>query len=224
MYRKQNLTMKKAAIFDLDGTVSNTIEALAYCGNKTLAEFSLSPIEQEHYKVLVGDGAYTLIERAVKEHDIDDKEFIEKVYHRYREIFAVDCLYNACPYEGIPELLDALKGKGLKTAVFSNKPHEEAIRTIDGIGLSGKFDKILGLKEGFNKKPAPDGALLIAKEFGVEPSECLYLGDTNTDMKTGKSAGMFTIGVLWGFRDRKELEENHADAIISHPSEALNYL
>ena len=216
--------MKKAAIFDLDGTVSNTLEALAYCGNRALAEFSLSPIEQEHYKVLVGDGAYTLIERAVKEHGSDDKELIDKVYKKYREIFAVDCLYNAHPYDGIPELVENLRKAGLKTAVFSNKPHEEAIRTIDGIGLSGKFDIILGLKEGFKKKPAPDGALLIAKEFGVEPSECLYLGDTNTDMKTGKSAGMFTIGVLWGFRDRKELEENHADAIISHPSQAMAYI
>ncbi len=218
------MMMKKAAIFDLDGTVSNTLEALAYCGNKALADFSLSPIEQEHYKVLVGDGAYTLIERAVKEHGRDDRDFIGKVYQRYREIFAVDCLYNAHPYEGIPELVEALREKGLKTAVFSNKPHEEAIRTIDGIGLSGKFDIILGLKEGFNKKPAPDGALLIAREFEIEPADCLYLGDTNTDMKTGKAAGMFTIGVLWGFRDRKELEENHADAIISHPSEALDFI
>ena len=80
------------------------------------------------------------------------------------------------------------------------------------------------MKEGFNKKPAPDGALLIAREFEIEPADCLYLGDTNTDMKTGKAAGMFTIGVLWGFRDRKELEENHADAIISHPSEALDFI
>ena len=209
--------MNKGIIFDLDGTVSNTIEALAYCGNRTLAEFSMSPIEQEHYKVLVGDGAYTLIERAVKEHGKDDKELIDKVYHRYREIFAKDCLYNACPYEGIVELVDELRKRGVKTAVFSNKPHEEAIRTVDGIGLSGKFDIILGLKEGGKKKPSPDGALQIAAEFGVKPEECLYMGDTNTDMKTGKSAGMYTIGVLWGFRDRAELEENHADAIIAHP-------
>ncbi len=216
--------MKKAAIFDLDGTVSNTLEALAYCGNKALGDFSLSPIEKEHYKVLVGDGAYTLIERAVKEHGKDDKELIDKVYKRYREIFAVDCLYKAHPYEGIPELVEELRKRGLKTAVFSNKPHEEAIKTINGIGLSGKFDKILGVREGLKKKPCPDGALMIAEEFGVSPEECIYLGDTNTDMKTGKSAGMFTIGVLWGFRERAELEENHADAIISHPSEALSYI
>ena len=218
------MKMKRAAIFDLDGTVAATLEAIAHCANMAICDFGYEAYPIDQFKTFAGDGAHTLIERALKGRGVEDKDTVEKVFARYMEIFAVDCLYNAHPYEGIPELLKSLREKGIKTAVLSNKPHPESIKTVDGILPKGSFDLIRGVIDGCPKKPAPDGAFAIAKEFGVEPSECIYLGDTNTDMKTGKSAGMFTIGVTWGFRPVEELKENHADAIIDHPLEALNYI
>ena len=109
----------------------------------------------------------------------------------------------------------------MKLAVLSNKPHEATYLAVTGLFGSDTFEVIQGLEVGMKKKPDPSGALKIAKKLQVEPSECMYVGDTNTDMKTGKAAGMYTIGVLWGFRDRKELEENHADEIIDHPKALL---
>ena len=216
--------MKRAAIFDLDGTVAATLEAIAHCANKAIGDFGYEAYPIESYKTFAGDGARTLVERALAGRGVEDTEIIDKVFARYLEIFAVDCLYNAKAYDGIPELLKELRDRGVKTAVLSNKPHPESIKTVDGILPKGSFDIIRGVKDGCPKKPAPDGAFAIAKEFGVEPSECIYLGDTNTDMKTGKAAGMFTIGVSWGFRPVEELTANHADVIIDHPLDALNYI
>ncbi|SFL02570.1 phosphoglycolate phosphatase [Lachnospiraceae bacterium KH1T2] len=216
--------MIKAAIFDLDGTIGDTVEALAYCVNKTIGEFGLAPIETEKFKFLAGDGARMLIKRALEVRGVTDDDTFEKVFKRYNEIFAVDCLYHVKPYEGIPELIKKLKEAGIRIAVFSNKQHPMTLTTVNGIFPEGTFDEIRGQKDGYPKKPAPDGALAIAEKFGVKPEECMYLGDTNTDMQTGKAAGMFTIGVLWGFRTRQELEENKADAIIESPLEAIQFV
>ena len=109
----------------------------------------------------------------------------------------------------------------MKLAVLSNKPHEATYLAVTGLFGSDTFEVIQGLEVGMKKKPDPSGAWKIAKKLQVEPSECMYVGDTNTDMKTGKAAGMYTIGVLWGFRERKELEENHADEIIDRPEKLL---
>ncbi|MCR5527087.1 MAG: HAD family hydrolase [Lachnospiraceae bacterium] len=216
--------MIKAAIFDLDGTIGDTVEALAFCVNKTIGEFGLAPIETEKFKYLAGDGAKMLIKRALEVRGVTDEETFDKVYKRYNEIFAVDCLYHVKPCKGTPELIEELKKRGIRTAVFSNKQHPMTLTTVNGIFPEGTFDIIRGQKEGYPKKPAPDGALAIAEALGVKPEECIYLGDTNTDMQTGKAAGMFTIGVLWGFRTRQELEANHADAIIENPLEAVSFV
>ena len=119
------------------------------------------------------------------------------------------------------ETLEELKRRGAKIAVFSNKPHKAAIKAVEAIYGEGFFQVIQGQEERLPKKPAPDGAWEVAARLGVKPEECVYIGDTNTDMQTGNAAGMMTVGVLWGFRDRKELEENHAHKIISRPEELL---
>lgn len=133
-------------------------------------------------------------------------------------------MYQVVPYDGIRELLAALKEKGVKIAVLSNKPHAETVNVIESLFGKDSFDVIQGQKENVAIKPSPEGVFQILGQLGLEAEEVLYLGDTSTDMKTGKSAGVFTLGALWGFRERKELEENHADAIIAHPWEVLNFL
>ena len=147
----------------------------------------------------------------------------EEAYGLYREIFKENCMFRVRPYEGIRELLAALKAQEVKIAVLSNKPHAETVNVIESLFGKGCFDVIQGQKENVAIKPNPEGAFRILALLGLDTSEVVYLGDTATDMKTGKNAGFFTVGALWGFRDRQELEENGADAIISHPLELLRY-
>lgn len=213
--------MKKAVIFDLDGTLSDSIASIKYCGDRTLERFGYGPFPEADYKYFVGDGAANLVKRALSASG--DKELIhfEEAYALYREYFAADCMYQVKPYDGIPELLAELKARGLKLAVLSNKPHDQTIDVIETLFGKDCFDHIQGQKEGIPIKPDPAGVFQILEQFGLTADEVLYLGDTATDMKTGKSAGAFTVGALWGFRDRQELEEAHADAIVAHPLEVL---
>lgn len=213
--------MKKAVIFDLDGTLSDSIASIKYCGDRTLERFGYGPFPEADYKYFVGDGAANLVKRALAASG--DKELIhfEEAYALYREYFAADCMYQVKPYDGIPELLEELKARGLKLAVLSNKPHGQTIEVIETLFGKDCFDHIQGQKEGIPIKPDPAGVFQILEQFGLTADEVLYLGDTATDMKTGKSAGAFTVGALWGFRDRQELEEAHADAIVAHPLEVL---
>ena len=131
-------------------------------------------------------------------------------------------MYHVKPYEGIPETLDALKKAGIKIAVFSNKPHERTVDVVETLFGKGYFDEILGQADGRPKKPSPNGVFELAKKLDVEVQDIAYVGDTSTDMMTGKSAGAWTIGVLWGFRGRDELEKYKADVIIDKPSDILS--
>ena len=196
--------MKKAAIFDLDGTLSDSIMSMKYSGDKTMAEFGYGPFSVQDYK-------YT------------ELTHFEAAYARYKEIFQANCMYQVKPYEGIPELLEELKKRGMKIAVLSNKPHHATVDVIESLFGKGYFDVVQGQVDGVPIKPDPAGVFRILDKFGLNADEVLYMGDTATDMKTGKAAGAFTVGVLWGFRNRKELEEGHADAIIAHPLELLKY-
>jgi len=133
-------------------------------------------------------------------------------------------MYKVKPFDGITELLAALKDRGIKNAVFSNKPHAQAVEVIGDLFAPGTFDAVQGQMDSLRRKPFPDGALEIAGRLGVRPEECLYFGDTDTDMQTGTAAGMFTIGVLWGFRPKEELLEHGAMALICKPLDALELL
>ncbi len=216
--------MKRAVIFDLDGTLSDSIASLKYCGDRALAPFGYGPYPESDYKYFVGDGAANLIRRALLKSGDHELVHFEEAFALYQEYFAADCMYQVKPYDGIPELLAALKERGLKTAVLSNKPHAQTLEVIYTLFGKNFFDAIRGQMDGVPIKPDPAGVFSILEEFGLTAAELLYLGDTATDMKTGKSAGAFTVGALWGFRDRGELEEAHADAIIAHPLELLQYV
>lgn len=226
--------MKKAMIFDLDGTLSDSIHSIKYCADKALATVGFGPFEVEQYFYFIGDGAANLIKRALiaggdAVQEADEKGDVlplhfDVAYAAYRDIFKDNCMYQVKPYDGIVELLQTLKEKGLKLAVLSNKPHLETIRVV--VDLFGKdcFDEIQGQMEGMAIKPNPEGGFRILEKLGITPEDTLYLGDTGTDMITGKALGAFTIGALWGFRKRDELEENGADVIIAHPFEVLEYI
>lgn len=216
--------MKKAVIFDLDGTLSDSIHSIKYCADRAVAEFGFGPFTEQQYKYFVGDGAANLVRRALAAGGDEEGIHFEEAFARYKEIFRENCMYQVVPYDGIRELLAALKEKGVKIAVLSNKPHAETVNVIETLFGKDYFDVIQGQKEDVAIKPSPEGVFQILEQLGLTVEEVLYLGDTSTDMKTGKSAGAFTLGALWGFRERQELEENHADAIIAHPREVLKFL
>ena len=210
--------MYKACIFDLDGTLCDSVESIAYSANQALRDMGLREAGTEEYKVFVGDGVDMLIRRLLRFAGDEDGLRFEELKQRYMEYFKEGCMYQVKPYPGIPEALKFLKEQGVKLAVLSNKPHENTKNVIEKVFGTECFDCILGQSERFPRKPDPEGALYLAELFGAKPEECLYVGDTGTDMKTGTTAGMYTIGVLWGFRGQKELEETGADRVIAHPS------
>lgn len=214
---------KKAVIFDLDGTLSDSIHSIKYSGDRTIEKFGYGPFSEEQYKYFVGDGARNLVKRALEAGGDTELAHFEEAYTLYREIFKENCMYRLRPYEGIPELLATLKVQHVKIAVLSNKPHAETVNVVEALYGKGYFDVIEGQKEGLAIKPSPDGVFRILERLGLGAEDLLYLGDTATDMKTGKGAGAFTVGALWGFRDRAELEEGGADAVIEHPLELLRF-
>ena len=216
--------MKKAVIFDLDGTLSDTIASIKYCGDKTFAAFGYGPFTEQQYKYFVGDGAANLVRRALAAGG--DRELVnfQEAFELYKEIFRENCMYQVKPYDGILQLLDSLKEQGVKLAVLSNKPHAETVSVVETLFGRECFDCIQGQKADVAIKPSPEGVYQILNQLKVKGADILYLGDTATDMKTGKNAGVLTVGALWGFRDRAELKEGGADAIIDYQLQLLEYL
>lgn len=216
--------MIKACIFDLDGTLTNTLPTISYYGNAALEKNGFSPFDEERYKYFIGNGAKTLVERMLRAQESMSEENLARVFGDYNSAYNQAPLYKTAVYEGILPLLSALKERGVRTAVLSNKP-DFATRSVVEHFFSSLFNVAHGAREGIPLKPAPDGALALMAELGIcDPAEILYVGDTSVDMDTGKAAGFYTVGVLWGFREREELEAHGADAIVSHPSEILNYV
>lgn len=215
--------MKKAVIFDLDGTLSDSIHSIKYSGDRTMEVFGYGPFSVEQYKYFIGDGAANLVRRALAAGGDVELTHFEEAYALYREIFRENCMYRVRPYDGIPELLATLKAQQVKIAVLSNKPHAETVNVIESLFGKDYFDAIEGQKEGLAIKPSPDGVFRILGQLGLSAGDLVYLGDTATDMRTGKAAGAFTVGALWGFRERAELEEGGADAVIGYPLELLRF-
>lgn len=213
--------MIKACIFDMDGTVADTITTISYFANKALNKAGFPSIDTEKYKVLVGDGAKVLIKRALDTVGAGQDCF-DEVLKDYNSTYNADFLYLTKPYDGILDMISKLNEMGIKVAIFSNKPHETAIQVSGALFPEGSIDICYGAREGVKLKPDPEGVYEILEKLGIEPEECLYIGDTGTDMITGKAAALYTIGVLWGFRGREELEENGADVIVKRPAEIID--
>lgn len=206
--------MIKACIFDLDGTLTRTQESIARPINMTLKYYGLPEQPVEDYNYFAGDGIKNALERALKAAGDTEAAHLEEGLPMCRKWMNEDPLYHVEPYPHVIESIHALKDKGIKIAVFSNKPHESAVNVVETIFGKGLFDHVQGQTDRIPIKPDPAGVYEILKEFGVKKEECLYFGDTNTDMMTGHNAGLYTVGVTWGFRPRAELEEYKADCII----------
>ena len=214
----------KACIFDLDGTLTNTLESMTYSVNLTLEEMGLSKITKDQCRLFVGNGARVLMEKSLKAAGDTDASRIEEGMEIYGRIFDQNCTYHVTPYEGIPEMLKALKDKGIQLAVLSNKPDRQTVKVVKAIFGEELFDYAQGQKEGIRRKPEPDGVWYLMEQMHVSKEECLYIGDSEVDAATGRNAGLKTIGVLWGFRDRKTLETAGADDLIDRPDERLQFV
>lgn len=211
--------MYKCCIFDLDGTLINSIYALNRTINLMLETMGYGPVDEAHTKVFVGDGYEKFVERALVYSGDLKLERLERALAVYRQVFQENCLYRIEAYDGMKELLGYLKGRGIKIAVLTNKAHPQAVENIETVYGAGYFDLITGQRDGLKRKPDPAGAWHTAQTLGVRREECLYFGDTNTDMMTGIAAGMDTVGVTWGFRDRTELEAFKPKYLVDHPSQ-----
>jgi len=210
--------MKKLVIFDLDGTVLNTLPTIAYYGNMALRENGFDTIEEEKYKSFLGFGRVELIHRMLTYNCIDSEENYENTARVYDDAYMKNAEYLAEPYEGICDMLDELKAMSISVAVLSNKPHDATVATIEGL-FPGVFCSVWGKKENYPAKPNPEAAFEICREMGIAPEDTVFVGDTEIDIQTGKNAGFCTIGVTWGFRERAEIEQLGADYIVCSPME-----
>ena len=214
--------MIKACIFDMDGTVLDTIGTITYYVNKTLSAFGIPKISEDECKIFVGNGARVLIERALDARGIKDGELVLRVLSAYNEEYDKNPNYLTKPYDEIPELLSELKKRNIAVGIVSNKP-DFLTRPLAKLFFGDLVDKSVGAKDGIPLKPCPDAVLSMLESFGASSSECVYVGDTSVDMKTGKNAGArLTVGVLWGFRKKEELLSGGADVLVNNPLQILD--
>ena len=214
----------RACIFDLDGTLTNTLESLTYSVNETLKEMGLRTISSEQCRQFVGNGARCLMKRALQVSGDENAGRLEEGMKVYGRIFGANCTYHVTPYEGIPEMLDELKKRGMKLGVLSNKPHGQTVDVAEKIFGSGMFDEMQGQSESLARKPDPAGVFYLLEKMQISKEECLYIGDSEVDIATGSAAGVKSVGVSWGFRSRETLKEAGAQIIIDVPQELLQYV
>ena len=214
--------MYKACIFDLDGTLTDTLESLTYSVNTTLRELQLGQITPEQCKAFVGSGARRLIERSLQAAGDSEAKRIEEAMEVYGRIFKKYCTYHVAPYDGIVDMLRELKEQGVQLAVLSNKPHPQTQDVVATFFDEGTFSRVYGQQEGVPRKPDPKALHMLLEELGVSREECLYIGDSDVDMQTGCAAGVPTVGVTWGFRSRDVLATHGATYLVDKPEEIIS--
>lgn len=211
-----------AVFFDLDGTLADSLVDLANCVNHVLEQKGFPVHSIECYKYFAGDGILKMIERAVPaEYSADP--IVYELKDQFMEYYSQHYADNTVAYDGLDKLIDALKQKGIKIAVVTNKAQEMAEKVVYKL-FGDSFDYILGLREGIPAKPDPTGILMAMKELEVAPDECAFVGDTGMDVAGGVNAGAYPIGVLWGFREKEELAEFGAEAFASTAEELLKII
>lgn len=213
--------MFRLCIFDLDGTLTDTLDSLTYSVNLTLEEMGYPALERSKCRAFVGNGSRVLIEKALKASGDTTLSRIEEGMEVYDRVFDANCTYHVTPYDGIVESLQALKEKGMKLTVLSNKPHRQAVHVVEEVFGKEMFDWVQGQQEGIPRKPDPYAAIQIAEKFGVKPEECVYIGDSEVDVATGTAARMKTLGVTWGFRSVEQLKEAGATILLDRPVQIL---
>ena len=206
--------MKKLVVFDMDGTILNTLDDLKDTLNYALGQYHFPARTLEETRAFVGNGIHKLIERAVPEGT--DAQTVEKVFDTFLEYYQVHCMDQTRPYPGIVSLLQSLKEAGLLTAVVSNKA-DAAVQELCERFFPGLFDFAVGEHEGVQKKPAPDMVQLALRTLGTQASDAVYVGDSDVDLATAKNSGLDSIIVTWGFRDREFLESQGVDVFADTP-------
>lgn len=215
--------MKKLVIFDLDGTLLNTIADLAAATNQALQHYGYPTHEVEAYRFFVGNGINKLFERALPKTERTEENIL-KIRSRFVPYYDTHNADLSRPYPGIPELLRTLQQKGIKIAVASNKYQAATRKLIAHYFPEINFVEVLGQREGIPAKPDPCIVHDIIAKAGVKQEEALYVGDSNVDMQTAHNAGVTAVGVAWGFRPRTELEALHPAHIIENAEELLSFL
>lgn len=213
----------RAVLFDLDGTLLDTLDDLGDSINRALIRLGCPTHGREAFRYFVGEGVRMLVERALPA-DRRDPATVETMLQLYREEYRKGWNLKTCIYDGIPEMLDDLIVRKLALGVLSNKPHDMTAQCVEGYLARWPFAVVFGQREHVARKPDPQGALEAADVMGVKPSEVLYLGDTATDMDTARAAGMFAVGATWGFRPVEELLAHGAHAIVNHPRELASLI
>ncbi len=217
--------MKFAAVlFDLDGTLLNTLDDIAASANRVLVQHGYPPHPVDDYRFFVGQGVTQLITRILPTDQQNNATLIESCLTAFREDHVRNFQVMTRPYAGVVETLNELAGRGLKLAVLSNKPDEMTRQCVAAFFADLRFDIVMGQQVGIPHKPDPTGARLIAERLQIAPARFLYLGDSSIDMQTAIAAGMFPVGALWGFRPREELLNSGARALINRPGDLLHLL
>lgn len=211
----------KTMIFDLDGTLLNTLGDLADAANAALRQHGYPGRSDEEVRAFLGNGIRSLMRRAVPE-DADDDAAVACLTD-FRAYYDAHMMHRTAPYSGIPELLKALKTQGVKIGVLSNK-YDKAAKALIAHYFPGLVDLALGEREGVPRKPDPAAPNEMLQALGAERRTTLYVGDSNVDMQTAKNTGLFAVGVTWGFRDREVLIKSGANALIDRPAELLALL
>lgn len=220
---RRTLVRFDAVLFDLDGTLLDTLRDIAESMNEALGSLGLPAVAIEEYRRHVGDGV-TILARRVLPPLSRDEATVERCVAAMRERYAARLARWSRPYAGVPELLDALTARGLALAVLSNKPHAMTTALVAQMLARWHFAVVFGERAGVARKPDPQAAGEAARILSVDPGRILYLGDTGTDMETARRSGMFAVGALWGFRDRSELEAAGAAALVAEPGQVLDLL
>ncbi len=214
--------MTRAVVFDLDGTLVDSLADIARAGNAVLRRHGFPEHSEPAYRRFVGDGMEALVRRIVPAGSSEDE--VGRVLADLRAEYARRSLETTRPYQGVPELLDGLVARGAPFSIVTNKPHEPAVEMVRALLGRWRFSAVIGAAPDLPRKPHPAGALRAAAQMGVEPGACLYVGDTATDVATARAAGMVPVGVLWGFRDDAELREAGALHLLRRPGELLELL
>ena len=211
----------RAVIFDLDGTLANTLEDIADNMNRVLFQRGFPTHEYDAYRYYVGNGLHNLVIRSLPENARTDA-MIALCHDQMIAEYHQNYINKTRLYDGIPELLDDLSSQRIKLAVLSNKADSLTQKICAVLLKNWKFEAVLGAIDRFPRKPDPTSALFISEQMGVEPAYVCYLGDSDVDMKTANAAGFYPVGVGWGFRPKQELVENGAKYIIDHPAELVS--
>lgn len=213
--------MKHAVIFDLDGTLLNTLGDLRAATNHALEVRGLPPHSMEEIRQFIGNGIRLLIRRAMPEGTTEAE--IDAALDDFKAYYAAHIHDRTVPYDGIPQLLTALRKRGIKVAVLSNKIDSASQQLIEYF-FPGKTDVVFGEHVGVPRKPDPTSCRMVMQQLGVQPEQVLYVGDSGTDMQTAKNAGLYAVGVTWGFRSKEVLLENGADVLVHRPEQILQIL